>query len=379
KAQLGLPKEATIPSTRVLDIAAIASMAGGNFVLRDDGSVEIYNPAGDQPSTSTLIRHYSPGQDLNNSQFAEDRIRALFGISGDISKASLPTEKTAEAAFAYIKEQAEQGNNYDYRVGEQSIEIINLEGDAPEVVTTITNEQTAANTDASLTSVIEQFFDDSLSGLSESLFGVISTLAGSLDLQGGVTLDLSETDVLAMAGSVSDDLRDAGLALARDVNSLLEGFSELTLPECTAGWFAFVNSFIDTIDHLAEQLSRQVDSLESRANALPDWVPTGWLAEASDLANRFNAITDDVAGFRDRWLTAEGFVASVNNIFSANDLDIHLSLLAQPTSPSTTCCDEEDLVLRPEVFLTRAGDFAGEVDAGDNPTDSWIRVSDVSR
>ena len=77
---------------------------------------------------------------------------------------------------------------------------------------------------------------------------------------------------------------------------------------------------------------------------------TNWLADVSSIADRFDAITDDVAAFRDRWLTAEGFVSSINSIFSANDLDIHLSLLAQPTVPSTTCCDEEDQGTVPKCF-----------------------------
>lgn len=149
-------------------------------------------------------------------------------------------------------------------------------------------------------------------------------------LQGGLTLDLSETDLLALAGQVADDARDAGLALAGQISAALEGFTDLALPECPAGWFAFVNGFIDTLDRLAGQLSSQVDVLESRATALPAWVPTDWLSEASALADRFNAITDDVADFRDQWLSAEGFVSNINAIFNANDLDIHLRLLAKP-------------------------------------------------
>ena len=89
KEQLGLPKDAVIPQARVLDIAAIASAAGGNFVLRDSGSVEIYNPAGDSPSSSTLVLTYSPGQELDDDQFAEDKIRALFGIGSGIGSSAM--------------------------------------------------------------------------------------------------------------------------------------------------------------------------------------------------------------------------------------------------------------------------------------------------
>ena len=81
-------------------------------------------------------------------------------------------------------------------------------------------------------------------------------------------------------------------------------------------------------DQIAQQLANQLDSLEVASTPQP--VLISWLADVS-IADRFDAITDDVAGFRDRWLTAEGFVSSINSIFSANDLDVIESLVTDCT------------------------------------------------
>ena len=161
------------------------------------------------------------------------------------------------------------------------------------------------------------------------------------ELDGGVRLNLTEEHLVRLGTEIQQEVKEAGLALVDEVQGMIDSFSSLTMPECAAGWFGFLDQFITTMDDMSDQLVNQLAVLKEQTSALPDWMPSDWLNDAENLAQGFAAVADELSEFRDQWLTTESFVQKVNTIFKDNDIDIHLRLLAGPESLEAECSDKE--------------------------------------
>ena len=141
-------------------------------------------------------------------------------------------------------------------------------------------------------------------------------------------LNLTEEHLVRLGTEIQQEVKEAGLALVDEVQGMIDSFSSLTMPECAAGWFGFLDQFITTMDDMSDQLVNQLAVLKEQTSALPDWMPSDWLNDAEKLAQGFAAVADELSSSRDQWLTTESFVQKVNTIFKDNDIDIHLRLLA---------------------------------------------------
>ncbi|MFL0770824.1 MAG: hypothetical protein AB8B36_13280, partial [Prochlorococcus sp.] len=216
-----------------------------------------------------------------------------------------------------------------------------------------------------------QTFDDQRS---KDEIKLTKALNEGLDAEADFKINFNENALLDMGEQIAEDAYATGQAWANEFSDVLDQISSLELPEpgCSDGWFSFINNFVDLVTSLSDQLASKLDLLENQASALPSWVPTGWLAEASNQADRFKAMSDEVNDFRDQWLTAEGFVGNINDVFERNDLDIHLKILAQPANDIDQCCDDESDPAKPQIFLTKNNDF--RVDS----EDSYINLKDRS-
>ena len=135
------------------------------------------------------------------------------------------------------------------------------------------------------------------------------------ELDGGVRLNLTEEHLVRLGTEIQQEVKEAGLALVDEVQGMIDSFSSLTMPECAAGWFGFLDQFITTMDDMSDQLVNQLAVLKEQTSALPDWMPSDWLNDAEDLAQGFAAVADELSEFRDQWLTTESFVQKVNTIF----------------------------------------------------------------
>ena len=190
------------------------------------------------------------------------------------------------------------------------------------------------------------------------------------ELEGGVRLNLTEKHLVQLGNDIQQEVKEAGLALVDDVQKLIDSFSSLTMPECAAGWFGFLDQFITTMDDMSDQLVDQLAVLKDQTEELPDWMPSDWLYDAEKLAQGFAAVGDELSEFRDQWLTTESFIQKVNTIFRDNDLDIHLRLLAGPESMEAECNDKEIGV--PSAMRLSKGDILLESNGEDHVVATFL-------
>ena len=66
------------------------------------------------------------------------------------------------------------------------------------------------------------------------------------ELDGGVRLNLTEEHLVRLGTEIQQEVKEAGLALVDEVQGMIDSFSSLTMPECAAGWFGFLDQFITT-------------------------------------------------------------------------------------------------------------------------------------
>ena len=192
----------------------------------------------------------------------------------------------------------------------------------------------------------------------------------STELDGGVRLNLTEEHLVRLGTEIQQEVKEAGLALVDEVQGMIDSFSSLTMPECAAGWFGFLDQFITTMDDMSDQLVNQLAVLKEQTSALPDWMPSDWLNDAEKLAQGFAAVADELSEFRDQWLTTESFVQKVNTIFKDNDIDIHLRLLAGPESLEAECNDNE--IGTPTAMRLSKEDIQLEQGSGDNVVATFV-------
>ena len=146
-------------------------------------------------------------------------------------------------------------------------------------------------------------FDDADAELDDS---VPLADAPAPQLQGGTTLDLSETDLLALASAFGDDIRAAGLALP------------------TAAQLGCWRTLLPAIADLVAEVGGRLQAGEDLLSRLPAWVPDQPASLLGGIGDGLVEISDSIQAFQDTYLEPEALVARVNALFRAADLPFEL-------------------------------------------------------